>query len=137
MQIPIDEIVNGSRDGQIVWVCDYRRPDLGNKPIRIVSPTRVIVCENDPEARIYYSRSHFKKLNAKDEPIKSKIIKPFDNTGYRSYTGEPVAVFDNRDECVEHWKMLVKDVVIRLEDYKICIVKRAEREIEELSKYLK
>jgi hypothetical protein len=39
MEIKHTEIINGQRDGDIVFVCDYRRPDKNKKPIRSLPPT--------------------------------------------------------------------------------------------------
>lgn len=136
MQIPINEIARGEHDGKIVWICDYVRPDFSNKPIRNLPPVKVLICVNDAADRIYYSNSHFKKLNGKGEPIKSGI-KPFDNTGYRSYAGNPVSVFDNEEECRLKWKELVDKTVRELEQHKEGVAARCDREIQELLNTLK
>ena len=39
----------------------------------------------------------FCKLNKNDEPLKSKIIGMYDNTGYRSYVDVPLNIFDNKE----------------------------------------
>ena len=106
MEINIKEITNGNLDGQIVWVCHYNRPDMNKKALRNVPPTKAIVMCNDklPSGkRIYYSESYFCALNKDDNPT-SKIIAPFDNTGYRSYPGNPLNVFDNESDCNNKWQ---------------------------------
>ncbi len=103
MQIDAKEIASGSYDGKKVFICDYRVPDLDKKPIRSVEPTEVMVRSNDEtKKRIYYSNSHFVTLKKNGEPS-SKVIPLYDNTGFRSYTGEPVKVFDNLAECEAQW----------------------------------
>jgi hypothetical protein len=106
MVINIKEITNGNLDGQIVWICHYNRPDMNKKALRNVPPTKVIVRCNDnlpAGKRIYYSESHFCALNKDDKPT-SKVIAPFDNTGYRSYPGNPLFVFDNESDCNAKWQ---------------------------------
>lgn len=103
MKIDVKEIANGSYNGKKVFICDYRVPDLDKKPIRSVEPTEVLVRDNDEtKKRIYYSNSHFVSLKKNGEPS-SKVIGLYDNTGFRSYTGEPVKVFDNLAECEAQW----------------------------------
>lgn len=100
----IENITNGSMNGEYVWICDYRYKDISEKPIRHIRPQKVLVRSNDEtKKRIYYSESHFIGLNKKNEPVKSKVIPVFDATGYRSYTGVPVNVFDNEKDCNEKY----------------------------------
>ena len=110
MQIDAKDIASGSYNGQKVFICDYRVPDLDKKPIRSVEPTEVMVMENETtKKRIYYSNSHFVALKKNGEPS-SKVIPLYDNTGFRSYTGEPVKVFDNLTECEAQWNDDLKKV---------------------------
>lgn len=110
MKIDPKEIANGSYDGKKVFICDYRVPDLNKKPIRSVEPTEVMVMDNEQtKKRIYYSQSHFVALKKNGEPS-SKVIPLYDNTGFRSYTGEPVKVFDNITECEAQWNSDLKSV---------------------------
>ena len=103
MQIEVKEVTNGNLNNKVVWVSDIRHN--GNpfeKLIRHTKPTKVIIRDNDnylPKGkRVYYSESHFVVLDKNNKPTK-KIIAPFDNTGYRSYTGIALKVFDNIEEC--------------------------------------
>ena len=98
MQIHIEHILNGSMEGKIVWICDYRRPDLCKEPIRARMPTKVMVMNG----RVVHSDYHFKRLNNCSTPTGPAIL-PFDKTGWRGFTGEPVKVFDNVDECLIQW----------------------------------
>jgi len=103
MQIDAKDIAGGKYNGQKVFICDYRVPDLNKKPIRSVPPTEVMVRDNEEtKRRIYYSSSHFVTLKKNGEPS-SKVIPLYDNTGFRMYTGEPVKVFDNLAECMAQW----------------------------------
>ena len=92
----------GNYANKFVWICDYRYNDYLQKPIRKVLPQKVMVRDNkETNKRIYYSEYHFCGLNKKDEPLMSKIIGIYDNTGYRSYKGVPLNIFDNREECYQ------------------------------------
>lgn len=135
MAIDISEITTGSRDGEIVFVCDYRRPDIHKKAIRCVQPTKVMVCnneENPPRKTVYYSKSHFVPVGVGDVPLK-KVIAPFDNTGYRSYTGESVQVFETYAECVACWNKQLDTVRRALHTYRTRIHADLDKEIAELN----
>lgn len=89
--------------GRTVWICDYRFLDISKKPIRHVKPTEVLVVSNDElpsNKTVYYSDIHFKPIGNKGIPLK-QIIAPFDNTGYRSFTGTSLNIFITKKECVE------------------------------------
>ena len=94
-------------EGDKIWICDYRfKNRYVDKPIRHIKPTKVMIRSNSDlpkNKRIYYSDWHFNGLNKADEPLKSKIIAPFDNTGYRQFTGTPVHVFLTEEEAQEHY----------------------------------
>ena len=116
MKIDIKEITSGSRDGEVVWVCDFRfnKYRKATKPLRHVKPTEVIVVCNEslPKNKtVYYSESHFLPLNKQGDPIKSKIIAPFDNTGYRALTGTPLNIFTDEAECKSHYKKQCDDII--------------------------
>jgi len=104
MKIHINELVeeNSSHIGKKLWISDFRQDDLDKKPIRCVRPQMALLRSNteiNSRKRIHYSDNHFVGLNKKGEPSKSKIIAIFDNTGYRSYPGEPIQIFDDEQEC--------------------------------------
>ena len=135
--IDIENIRNGSLNGQIIWICDLRYSDYNNKPIRNIAPTKVMVRSNSLiKKTIYYSESHFAKLNAAGEPLKSGIIPLFDNTGYRSYAGVALNCFEAEEECVAHYQKQLKTAIEGLEKYKIEICKSIDIKITELNKQL-
>lgn len=118
MRIDISEITNGSYEGKHVFICDLRYRNLDEKPIRKVLPQEVFVRSNEETKRkIYYSGYHFCGLNKKGEPLKSKIIPPFDGTGFRMYAGEPVNVFSDRDSCLKHFEKQKKGILSRLDEW--------------------
>ena len=113
MRISTDEVTDGSLDGERVWICDYRRQDPLKKAQRSVPPTLVEVVSNEllpANKTIYYSESHFRPVSSKGVVL-SKVIPLYDNTGYRSYAGIPLNVFDNYEECVAHYNLQVNVVV--------------------------
>lgn len=88
--------------GKRVWICDYRLGEEGafNKPIRAIIPKYVEVCSNDtlPKSKtIYYSPVHFREI--KKGKASSTIIAPYDNTGYRCYTGTSLNIFEEEGDC--------------------------------------
>jgi len=108
----------GPHVGQKVWICDYRQPDLDKKAIRHVPPTEVFIvsnAENTTNKRIYYSETHFRPIGKNGEPS-SKMIGIFDNTGYRSFAGTPLHVFDNKDECVEFYNDQADKIISAIDD---------------------
>lgn len=113
MRIDTQEIMGGSRNSEIVWICHYHRPDMNKKPLRNIPPTRVIVRSNSelPKNKsVYYSASHFSPLSKNGAPL-AKVISPVDNTGYRSRSGTPLLVFDNERDCNKSWnEQMVKCV---------------------------
>ena len=100
MQLDIKEIVNGSRNGEKFWVCDFRFHEYNShamKPLRNVRPTEVVVVSSGLDGR-YEIKVLILPLNKNGKGIKSKAIKPFDTTGHRT-TGEPINVFTSEQEC--------------------------------------
>ena len=131
--IDIKKITNGEMNGIKVWICDLRYTDYSNKPIRDIKPTQVLIVSNEEtKKRIYYSESHFLELNAKGEPLKSKLKSPFDGTGYRTYTGVALNCFDNEKDCVEHYKKQVKVAIKGLEEHRKSITEIVDKKLSEL-----
>ena len=135
--INIKEITTGTRNGQTLWVCDFRYTDFGNKAARNLKPTKVLVRSNSETTKsIYYSNSHFVELNSKNEPIKSKVIAPFDNTGFRSFTGIPINVFETEHECREHFKKQCREAIIGLDTCRASMNESIDVKVQELQSYL-
>lgn len=108
--------------GQMVWICDFRlNPTKGaDKPIRHIKPTHVEIVSNNelPKGKIvYYSEVHFRPINKNGKRL-SKIIPPYDNTGYRSFTGEALNVFTRKEECIEFYKNQCDKAIDILENEK-------------------
>lgn len=98
--------------GEFVWITDCRNSDK-NKYIRHIKPTKVQIFNNydlPKNKKVYYSNYHFRKLNSKGEAIK-QIIAPYDNTGYRSYAGVAVQVFNTYEEAVQQYNSMLDEVV--------------------------
>lgn len=133
MEIPISEVTDGSRNGEVVYVCDYRLNDeIHRKPIRVVPPTKVVVVSNDDvDKNVYYSSSAFKVIG-KNGNTTSKIIVPYDNTGYRSYPGVPLKVFTDEQECIEHWNSDVDVAIKAISEYRDSMVQSLNDRIAKL-----
>lgn len=103
MQLESKDVKDGKHDGEIVWICDYRYNDYGDKPIRHVKPTRVIIRNKEETSkRILYSESFFSKLGKNDKPL-AAVIAIVDNTGYRMLSGVSLSVFTTEAECNAHY----------------------------------
>ena len=112
------DIINGKLDGQKIWICDLRYNDYSNKPVRHVIPMEVFVVNKDKvNKKIYYSNSCFLKINKNGEAVNSAVIPLFDNTGFRSYTGEPVKCFDNKEECIDYYKKQAQEAIKGLSNH--------------------
>lgn len=104
--------------GKRVWICDYRNneKDVCNKPIRHIKPTYVEVClPTNNKEQVYYSPIHFKEVG-KNGKLKSKVIAPYDNTRYRSYTGVSVNIFLSENECKEFYKQQVNKAIHEIKE---------------------
>lgn len=109
--------------GKRFWVCDLRYNDYANKPIRNVEPTLVEVVHNSiAKGQIYYSEVHFRPVNKKGE-LTAKIIKIFDNTGYRSFSGIPINIFTTEEECNAHYQEQLKTVIAEFTSHKNALIK--------------
>lgn len=119
--------------GDEVWVCDYRfNNEYIKKPIRHVPPTKVVIdLSENIKKRIYYSDYYFKVLNKKGEPT-SKVIAPFDNTGFRSYKGVAVQVFYTEEEAQEYYKNRCVEIKKEAEKEKEVIMKEYDDFISSL-----
>lgn len=138
MKIDINDVVGSSKyAGQKLWICDYRKT-IDKKAARHVKPTEVFIADKsifdeaglDPT--IYYSMVGFAQLNKDGTPNLKKLISPFDTTGYRSYSGIGVLVFDNEDECIDAYNDQIQTV---LKMYEIEIenaIKRLAAESQEI-----
>lgn len=120
--------------GEEVWICDYRYNDIDNKPIRHIQPKKVVVVSNEdlPKNKtVYYSEFHFKAIKENGKPS-STIIAPFDNTGFRSFTGESLNIFYSEDECRKHYKKQCKENLKKFEAAKTSKVEIYDKKINEI-----
>lgn len=94
--ISISELTkeNSPYIGKEIWIAEanfkMERP-------RIIKPTSVLVVDVDnlpKNKRIYYSCTYLTPVGKN-----SKIIPIYDNTGYRSFTGNPLSAFDTKEEA--------------------------------------
>lgn len=109
MQLKTKEVADGLHTGKEVWICDLRWNDFNNKPIRDITPKKVIVRPiSETKKRVYYSEIFFSEIK-NDKVVSSSVIGLFDNTGYRSYTGVPLNVFTTEAECIKNYKKLAHE----------------------------
>ncbi len=120
MKIDTKEIIKGDSlyIGKKLWISEFKREDLDKKASRFIRPQRALLRSNseiNSNKRIYYSDNHFVGLNKKGELLKSKIIAIFDNTGYRSYTGTSIKIFDNEQECRDSFVAQAEEIGQRVD----------------------
>jgi hypothetical protein len=105
--------------GKEFWICDYRlNSDKDNKPIRNVTPKLVKVFSNNDlpkNKRVYYSDVHFREV--KNNKVLTTVIAPFDNTGYRGFTGVSLNIFDDEKECRKHFVSQCNEAICEYEEY--------------------
>lgn len=91
--------------GDSFWVTDFRHDNVLEKPIRNVKPTEVRLFPNDElpkNKKVYYADYHFRPYG-KTGKVMAQIIAPYDNTGFRSYTGNSLNIFLSKDEAEAHY----------------------------------
>lgn len=122
--------------GDTVWVCDYRHDDITEKPIRNIKPTEVVVVNNDDlpkNERVHYADIHFKPIGKNGEMLK-KIIKPYDNTGYRSYAGVSLNIFFTKEDCIEKYKEQCEKIKEQINEAEALMLSRFEKMKSDLDK---
>lgn len=140
MKLDISEVTkNFESVGTTFYVCDYRKPDFNKKAIRNVKPTKIIVLDQKhfeevgkKYPRVYYSNFAIIPVDGKGNLKYSNHIPPYDTTGYRSYAGVPINVFDNYEECVDFYNQQVDIVTNDYEKYISTIVNSLTKEMENI-----
>lgn len=119
-----------------VWICDFRYDDFANKPIRHVEPTLVQVIDNSelpPGKTVYYSDFHFRPIG-KNGTVTTKIIAPYDNTGFRGRTGTSVIISLTKEENIEQYILLCQTAQEGLEKHKQETLNLIDSRIAEIAK---
>lgn len=122
-----------------VWICDYRFNDIQEKPIRHLPPQEVAVISNTelPKNKtVYYSEFHFRPLGKKGNVL-SSVISPYDNTGYRSYTGVSINIFLDKDECIEHYLNQCYEIKNEISNEKSRVEKRFDVLSEDINQKMR
>ncbi|GAA4879094.1 hypothetical protein GCM10023310_69020 [Paenibacillus vulneris] len=122
--------------GDIVYICDYRFNDIDNQPIRHIPPMKVVVCSNEDlpkNKRVYYSEVHFRPIGTNGK-VQSRIIAPFDNTGYRAYTGTSLNIFYDEQKSKDFYRTQCKENIKRFNEAKVNKVAYYDKKIEEINK---
>lgn len=112
--------------GDEVWVCDYRYETVANKAIRHVVPQKVVVEDNSKlpaNKTVYYSNVHFLPVGANGKP-KKQVIAPFDNTGYRGYTGVSLQIFATEQECRDAYVRQCKTIEAQIQSSRTATIAR-------------
>lgn len=140
MKLDISEVTKNSDNiGKTFYVCDYRKPDFNKKAIRNVKPILIMVLDQKhfEEAgkkypRVYYSNFALIPVDSKGKLKYITPVPPYDSTGYRSYAGIPINIFDNYKECVDFYNKQVDNVVNEYQKYISTIVDDLTKEMENI-----
>lgn len=120
--------------GDKVWICDYRHRDVSEKAIRHIPPQEVFIVSNEDlpkNKRVYYSDVHFRPVGKGDKPT-SKIIGPYDGTGYRMYAGVSLNIFISEKECKKHYKKQCEEVEKLVNDAMESYINKFNQMLKEL-----
>ncbi|WGT37724.1 hypothetical protein QH639_18060 [Lysinibacillus sp. 1 U-2021] len=115
--------------GKQIWITDYRRGKSGGY-VRHVPPTLVeVTCNSElpKNKRVYYSNYHFRKV--KNGKVMKEIHAPYDNTGYRSYTGVSVNIFYTYEEAVQKYNEQIEEIIYSYNNE----IKKIRNEMEEVN----
>ncbi|WP_440110007.1 hypothetical protein [Paenibacillus sp. QZ-Y1] len=121
--------------GEEVWICDYRYNDVDNKPIRHISPKKVVVVSNEDlpkNKRVYYSEFHFRGLRESGK-MSNTVIAPYDNTGYRAYAGVPLNIFYDKEERIKHYLNQCVENMKQFDDAKVKKITYYSQKIDEIN----
>lgn len=140
MRLDISEVTkNPDSVGKTFYICDYRKPDFNKKAIRNVKPTLITVLDTKhfeevgkKYPRVYYSNFALIPIDNKGKLKYSNPVPPYDTTGYRSYAGTPINVFDNYEECVEFYNQQVDNIVNQYKNYILTVVDSLTKEMESI-----
>ena len=136
MRIETKRVREGYNIGFYVWICHYLRPDIDKKPLRNIPPTRCLVksvSELPANKKVYYSKTFFSPVN-KNGSISTKIISPVDNTGFRSYCGNELFIFDNEQECVKEWNTQLEECENRIKEKMAMVLDELKADISNIIK---
>lgn len=140
MKLDILEVTKNSNNiGKTFYVCDYRKPDFNKKAIRNVKPTLITVLDvkhfeevSKKYPRVYYSNFALIPVDSRGKLKYSSPVPPYDTTGYRSYAGTPINVFDNYEECVDFYNKQIDSVVDQYKTYISTIIDSLTKEMESI-----
>ncbi|AFV21887.1 MULTISPECIES: hypothetical protein [Bacillus] len=135
--IDFEELIGDTvKEGDKVWICDYRHNNILESAIRHVPPQEVAVIDNaklPKNKTVYYSSYHFRPLGKKGAPL-SKIIVPYDNTGYRSITGISLNIFFTEEECRQCYKKQCEVIKEQIEYEKKRVENSMNLKMEDVNK---
>lgn len=122
--------------GDPVWVVDVRHDDILNKPIRNIPPTKVSIFGADmlPERkRVYYADYHFRMVGKTGKPL-AAVIAPYDNTGYRGFTGVSVNIFLTEREAKQFYITQCETIIVAAETAAEQWAKRFEGIVDDMKR---
>ncbi len=119
MQVDIDDVRNGKKDAEIVYICSVMRINSDKKRIEKILPTKVLIVSNkEIEDNYNYSLSHFIELNEKG-------IRKFNIIRLNS----KISIFTEKQECINFFNKKCDKILKKLEEDKEDL-EFAKKEIE-------
>lgn len=119
MQVDIDDVRNGKKDDEIVYICSVMLINSDKKRIEKILPTKVLIVSNkEIEDNYNYSLSHFIELNEK-EIRKFNIIR----------LNSKISIFTEKKECINFFNKKCDKILKKLEEDKEDL-EFAKKEIE-------
>lgn len=119
MQVDIDDVRNGKKDDEIVYICSVMLINSDKKRIEKILPTKVLIVSNkEIEDNYNYSLSHFIELN-ENGIRKFNIIR----------LNSKISIFTEKQECINFFNKKCDKILKKLEEDKEDL-EFAKKEIE-------
>lgn len=127
MKYEEEKLENESLSGKTFWVCGYYYRDYSDKPLRHVKPCEVVgEFKLHDEANPY--RYEWWSLKFKCIGKKGRILKTTHNYLSNCRVRDTLQVFDNEEECRNHYVSLCDKHIKGFEKY----IQKVELDIEEV-----
>lgn len=108
MKYDIKDITSGKYIGNEFYIAEV---NTKVKNHRIITPQLALLCDaNDAKKTIYYSSTFFKIYDKKGK-LKKDEIAIFDNTGYRSLSGNPISVFSDYESAKSWFNTQINELI--------------------------
>ena len=118
MKLNLEDVINsGSYAGKILYVCAYQEGKRYSAALQNITATPVLVTEiseyieksNNKQNPRYSESCALVKYHLKNKTANyNKIVQPYDNSSFTSKKNGSIHVFDDYDECKQHYISLIR-----------------------------